>query len=67
MKVSLKCSTLINGEKIAAKTTVKNVTMATCLELPDSEARALINRQHARLAVKGEQVNFAFAAKKAEK
>lgn len=67
MKIILKCATTINEEKIPAVVQVKNTNLPTCLDLPDEQARAIINRQHARLAKKDEKVNFTTAAKKAEK
>lgn len=67
MRVVLKCATTINKIKVSEKTEVEKVEVATCLLLPEAEARALINRQHARVAAKNEKVNFSLTAKKTAK
>lgn len=71
MKIILTCNTVINGEKIPAFTPVtqgkETVDQRTCLAVSDEQARAAINRQHAKLASATDHVNYKLSTKKAEK
>ncbi len=71
MKVTLKCPTKINDQKVPGKVTIKvdkkDTEQATCIELEEQQARALINSQHARLAKANETVNFSLEKQKVEK
>lgn len=64
MKIILVCSTIIDGKKVPGTTTVDKETVKTCIDCSDSEARAAINRQHAKLATADDKVNYPAKAAK---
>jgi len=67
MRIILKCGTTIAGEKVPMTSISKGKKPQaeyTCLEAPDVEARAAINRQHAALATVNDEINFTLKAVK---
>jgi hypothetical protein len=61
MKIELKCTTMIAGQKVPMTIIGKGknaLANKTCLEAPGEEARAAINRQHATLASLSDKINF---------
>ena len=65
MKIKLKCTTIIAGQKVPMTSIGKGkkaLAEKTVLDAPSIDARAAINRQHATLASAADTVNFELKA-----